>query len=323
MPRGHLFHLAALVILMQCIPWGWRVDGVIGSFLQQSGKVLRPAETMARIDATYQEERNDWDLPTVRKVVGDRPVCFWGYSQWILFHNGLSPWFSPIFQPIHTSTDHLLRLNAESLLAADGPEFVLAEVDPWGGRHPTMEDGLFIRALPDCFEFVCEEKGLVLFRKRGTVIPSDERDVWAKRISFGDRIELEPGDEPRCLAVSVRETWLCKALKFFYRVPPIHVDVFLRSGVRRTFRIVPGMCRSGLLVDPFIEDTAALKEWVRSRRGPRVEALCIRFPDHYRRYAGLPFALNQDLHLPVRSSWLYEPQFEARLFSLHRHPSNG
>src|SRR5262249_54445990 len=83
----------------------------------------------AAFHASYEEwltkEKQRFDLPHTRAVIGQAPVDVLGYEQTIALYNGLTYRPRPVFQSYCAYTSHLARLNDAFYRSSRAPDYVL------------------------------------------------------------------------------------------------------------------------------------------------------------------------------------------------------
>src|SRR5262249_19579365 len=124
----------------------------------------------AAFHASYEEwltkEKQRFDLPHTRAVIGQAPVDVLGYEQTIAFYNGLTYRPRPVFQSYCAYTPHLARLNDAFYRSSRAPEYVLLKLQTIDNRFPTLDDSLLLRSFMHRYDYVHTEQGFQLWARR-------------------------------------------------------------------------------------------------------------------------------------------------------------
>lgn len=272
----------------------------------------------AEFDYLVGVARNRRQLPHMRALVGTDTIDIQPPFQDTLLLNDMNWRPRPIFQPYAVLTDHLQRLNGEFLESDRAPEWFILKPQAIDGRLQTMEDAAALIVVARDYSPMLEEEGMLLLRrtpqKRDGKVPEVVID---RELHFGERLDLS-GLEPgiHLLQLDAPQTWRGRLRAFALRPVPLHG--VLSSGDRReiTVRLVPGMLRTGAIIDPLIEDK---EDWVRFFDGhaDRTTAFTLlptdspsAYPETLRvRILRSPF---RPAHVELRADWAKRfPMFET------------
>jgi len=238
--------------------------------------------------AGYREERaeivekrkTEHALPRTRERVGLGSIDMVSFEQAYLFLNDLDWRPRPVIQGYCAMTPELLLRNARFLASADAPIWVLFRLESIDGRLTTMDDGLLLQELARDWRPVLEERELLLLRREPRTESADPPVVvLERRIGFGERVELPlGGGKCHVLALDIRYTLAGRLAKALFRAPPIHLGIETDGGETFEARIVPGMMRTGAIIDPYLQSQKHWRDWASGRPVHRTLAVTVRDP---------------------------------------------
>jgi hypothetical protein len=181
---------------------------------------------------------------------------------------------------------------------------VLFHLDTIDQRLPTIDDGLVLQILARDYEPVLLENANLLLRRETKRALRGQRELVLERtIAFGEPVDFGALAGPcHVLELSIDSTLAGRLETALVRAPPLTMKIEDPSGLATTVRIVPGMMRTGAIVDPLILDHDQWVDWVVNGRGTRLGRLTV--------------------ELPAKPS-MYEPRIGLKLWrddSLAQHP---
>ena len=201
-------------------------------------------------------------LPRVRAVVGDRPIDMVSYRQGVLFLNDLRWTPRPVFQSYLTFTPALMEVNAQFLRSERASEFILFCPETIDDHLLSMDDALALQVIARDYELVLAENNYLLLRRNPRGRPERAPEVQIeKEVAFGEDFDLS-GLQGTChvVKIDIAPSLRGRAMTFLEKAPALFARVELDSGATRTVRIVPGMLRAGVLIDPYLETD---RDWAR------------------------------------------------------------
>ena len=224
--------------------------------------------------------REEFALPRARQVVGQRPIDVINWEQSTLIVNGFHWKPRLTFQSYSAYTPRLLELNARAFEGEDALEFLLFKLQAIDGRMPTMDDGLALQAIARDYEPVLAEKGLLLLRRNPRSEPGPPMDTQLERtIEFDETVDLS-GLAGQCHALSldIEYTLLGRIRTWIDHAPPLFIELHTDTGEVRQYRIVPGMMKTGVILNPLMDTTEDWRDWYTGVDLPRVVALRVLSP---------------------------------------------
>jgi hypothetical protein len=226
-------------------------------------------------------------LPKVCHEVGREPIDMMSFEQGLIFLNGLEWRPRPVFQSYVTFTPELLRANAEFFESERAPRYVLSKLETIDERLATMDDGLALQVVARNYRPVLVESDVVLLRRDPSIRKSEPPRVVARRTcKFGERVDLaalEGGSH--VLKLDVRYSLWGRLRTMIHNAPPLWMSVQTAEGGVPPVRIVPGMMRSGALVDPWIDTQDRWIDWLSQSAHLRVSSFAIDVPESPAMYA--------------------------------------
>ncbi len=252
--------------------------------------VFLPLASRATLEAARAERAQRFDLPRIRERVGTDPIDVVNFHQGVALLNGLNYVPRPVFQSYVAFTPQLQELDVRWYESTAAPRWVLFKLETIDDRLPAMEQSRLFETLLRWYKPVLAERRELLLERRAQALPPAQRTRELEReIGFGEELALPATRaEARLLTLDVRTKPLGRLAQFLYRAPELHLSLRDEFGNQRTLRIVPGMMRTGVLIDPFVPSGDG---WAQFLVGGR-----------------LPRTLSLKLLVPPGWEWMYEPQ---------------
>ena len=223
-----------------------------------------------------------FDAPKIRAAVGDRSVDMFSSEQGVLFLNRLDWRPRPVFQSYSVFTSELSQVNARFLESERAPEFVLFRSGTIDRRFPNMEDSASIGVLLRDYRAVEAENGYLVLRRREDaprVAKDERRTVLETKVGFGESFELGTLDGvPHLLSLDIRASFTGRLRALLDQDAPVFIEVEDVAGLRSSFRIVPAMMKSGVLIEPWLPTHDAWMRFAMSEQVPHVARLRIVAP---------------------------------------------
>lgn len=284
-----------------------RPSVLLSRLLANERIVLSPTRLERYLDKWQENLADEWDLPEIRRLVGEDSIDLISLSQGVVFLNRLNYHPRPIFQSYSAYTLDLLEWNAAFYRSEKAPAFVLCLWLPIDERFPTMEDAPTLLELFRRYRFVTQEKGILLLKRRSddSDLSEVERPILMQRtIAFGEEVRLdELGAEPKLCSIHIDYTLSGRLTKALFRSPAVFLDVDTIDGNSHSFRLIPAMAQSDFLVDPLLRNQKDFLALYTGQPLPRVRSFSIRLSSEaqgsfcdrvtitVRSYEGLPVTL--------------------------------
>lgn len=245
-------------------------------------------------EAEREQHRRDFDLARVRATVGDATIDSVSYEAGLVILEDLHWKPRLTVQGYSAYTPSLLEGNADCLRGDRAPKYVLFNPDTVDSRLPMMDDGEVLQVLARDYEPLFVEHGRLLMRHAPRPEPPRPPEILMERtIRFGETVDIGAfGGECQLLALDIRYTASGRIRKMLDRAPPLFIDIRTSHDDTARFRIIPGMMKSGVILNPLMGN---LDQWMR---------WMVREP--------LPWIASFRLVSP-RSPSMYEPEVHLRL----------
>ncbi len=214
----------------------------------------------ARKRALFEEQ------PLLARI-GNRTVDLVGNEQGLVIDADLNYRPRPTFQNYVASDARLEKINATYWRTSDNPAAVLQLLDPIDGGLPTAADSQTILYLLSHYQVEAEAWKMVLLTKR--LVPSavQHGQSTQHRIRFDQSIVLkDTGGRALVAQMSLPLNFLGRLRAFLYKPPIVHMELHLRDGSSRTYRVNPPTLERDFLFSPVAETASQL--WQIRRGAP-------------------------------------------------------
>jgi len=186
---------------------------------------------------------------------GSTDIYSYNQSYLIASGNNWNP--RPILQSYSAYTPSLALINRKHLLSDKAPDSIIFRVEPIDGRIPSIEDGASWPVLLTYYQPSVLENGfLYLHKKQSSVKVQEETVISNGSYSFGDAVSIPSEPDPIFTEISIKKSVIGKLVEIFYKPSQLQISINLEDGTTKTYRIIPGMAKSGFLISPLIENTA-------------------------------------------------------------------
>lgn len=237
-------------------------------------------------DNTVANRRQQYDLPNIRAAVGQATVDIFSWEQGVLFLNGLNWHPRPIFQSYAAYTSSLLAINGDFYADKNrAPEFVLFKLQEIDGRLPVASDTEALKLILRDYQPLLNEKGYLLLKHapRGQGRVPDGKTLLTRPVKIGELLDIHTlSHQPLLLNLDIRKSWLGYLMSFFYRLPVVYLDLGTTDGVHQSYRILPTMTQSSVVINPLILSQSDFIGW----------------------YTGMPLKRVANLRVVVTPEWL-------------------
>lgn len=180
----------------------------------------------------------------------------YSYNQSYLIASGNNWNPRPILQSYSVYTPSLALTNKNHLLGEKAPDNVIFKVEPIDGRIPSIEDGASWPVLLTHYQpSVLENDFLYLHKNQSTAKVSEGSLIGKGSYSFGHSVSVPSDSDPIFAEISIKQSMLGKLASIFYKPSHLQISLNLENGTTKTYRIISGMAKSGLLISPLIENT--------------------------------------------------------------------
>ncbi len=231
---------------------------------------------------SFVEASSDASLPKMKTAVGKGTVDVYNYSTAIALLNGMRLSARPIFQSYSAYTPSLEGYNLRRYQSGRAPDFLIWKNENVDGRYPGQDDAMLVAALPGHYEAMFKEGAYWLFRKTSPVSPTppELRLVLRRTVRLSEEIELpSPIDRAIWLRADPAPNNLGRLRALLYRPALISIATTDEHGLRRTWRLLPRVARSGFVLVPTLEDGRDLALLMQGEAHARVTSFHFESPD--------------------------------------------
>ena len=236
--------------------------------------------------ASYEQACLPHALPRIREIVGTDTVDMIANSQAYILFNRLNYRPRPLFQSYLPYTGRLLRLNEEFLESERAPKYLLLKVDAIDGRLPALEDSLSLRQMLYRYRFVTQEYDWLLWRRAEPQAPIEPPEIVQNtKTGFGATVPVPGlGESPVWMEIDIRPSLLGRLRSFLYKLPLVNIAITDVSGFASSYRLVPGMARTGCFIYPNFTNSYNFRNYACTGAAPRARSFSIEVPAHLRKY---------------------------------------
>jgi hypothetical protein len=262
-PLGLLGFWLAEPALLQSAP-----AGMLDRLKISTHYLLHPGRIRTEFDANFAARRRQHDLPRLREAVGRGSVDLFNYEQGLLLLNGLDYRPRPIFQSYAAFTGSLLQKNAGYYRRPNAPDFSVVRIGSIDERYPMQDDSLVLAEFPQRYDFVFQEGGSVLLRKKPGPPPGELRRVPLADhpVVLGQEVAApEAGGHPFWLEASFPLSWLGRLRSLLYRPPILFLVTTDSRGQEYRHRVVPAIAATGFLIQPMVLSSEDFADFMRGR----------------------------------------------------------
>lgn len=266
---------------------------------------LRNVELLAALpglrEALHEQVRQTGrihQLPRVREAVGSATVDVIGGAPGHALFNQLNLRARPAPFAALVRSPAIVELNRQALVGSGAPDFLLQRVQPTEGLLPPLADSAVLLALYRRYEFILEEEGFLLWKKRTAPAgPADPVRVAEGSLALGQALELPPptGNTGYWLELDVRPTWLGRLWSAVGETREPEILLHDSAGNELRYTLLDEIASRGFLIEPFIRGEPDLLRLKTAGDLPRVTTIT--------------------LFAPASSSWRWKQRAVFRLFA--------
>lgn len=197
----------------------------------------------------------------LRAAVGHDSVDLIGYEQGAALLSGLRLKPRPIFQSYSVYTPRLAALNAAYFTGDTAPDQVLVKLQTIDRRVPFMDDQPALLAIACGYRYEETVADFARFTRLHTSEREQPGNIFPAPVPFNVSLSdtvawpLPPG---RAGKLVIRPHLAMGGLlrSLLYQPPVLELVVTLNDGTERVHRLIPSLFVDGVIVSPWIENTA-------------------------------------------------------------------
>lgn len=256
-----LLGMAVTVLLRPGTSWASYAD--LPSSVLRRASQIGGSELHAQYRAQREALQRKFDLPEVRKRVGNARIDLFGTAQGVLMLNGFNYAPRPIFQSYAAYAGALQRINEAYYLGDRAPPYVLMQLHPIDQHYPSSDDGMALLALLRTYRPVVAEKGFLLFRRDPTAVALrlPEFNGPFTRLGLNEWTDVNAGNEARLVYLRYRPSPLGSLRALTLREAKLQLEVQDTSGHVEKFLLVRAVANDGFLMTPFLVNEDAYVRW--------------------------------------------------------------
>lgn len=228
--------------------------------LSNAGELAHLPNLRERLRQNFKGYAGGLAMPRIRGVLTAEPAGIIGDRAMPAILNEFRVTPSMSFGTEFVRDDTAARRNAEAILAPDTPLFLLESNDRISDLLPPLRDGPARLAMFRAYEFLFNEQGLSLWKKRTQRINWEPRLVGEGVVPFGTGIHLPRDGEAYWLELECRPNWLGRALDLLKPLREPFLRIVDTDGNEVRYTLAWRLARAGFLVAPFFRgDIDALR----------------------------------------------------------------
>ncbi len=234
-------------------------DAVWSSARSIAHRVRHPSRTFAAFERRRGEIADEFERPDDQGRYDVYPI-----DQTPLLASDL-PWAPrPIVQSYSAYTPALAAMNAAHLVGPDAPDDIMFDVMSLDDRYPSLDDGPSWPALLSHYDYRGFSAGTSHLARSAADHPATiEAPFLSRSVAFGKGVALPVDESERVWArLDFHPSLAGHLASALFKAPLLFIEVTLRDGSRKTYRMVAGEGAAGFLLSPIIasaRDFVALK----------------------------------------------------------------
>ncbi len=213
------------------------------------------------IDKNWPRLEFDTAINTIKEktifpvLPGTTDIYSYNQAYLIASENTWSP--RPIFQSYSAYTPELAGINRKHLLSHQAPDNIIFRVERIDGRIPSIADGASWPILMLNYRPTQLEGNFLFLQKKGAIgeIENPLEPIIEKH-TFGETVNLPESGQPLFVRIGIKPTLLGRIASMLFKPSQLQITLALRNGLKKQFRIIADMAKSGLVLSPLIENTA-------------------------------------------------------------------
>jgi hypothetical protein len=286
--RDVMLAAAALAVALAC---AWHPCGYYGGYTRErAAAYVTGATAWTNVwGLMHREEvRNANRRQTVANLAPRRlparvvaamklPVAVMPWDLTYLEANDVSwtPWLT--IQMYSTYTASMDRRTAKFLASDRAPGTILVHCESIDGRHMMTDAPATWREIALRYEVQVGQDvpGLVILRRREERLAERVVPAGRERCVVGSPVKVRDSDGMLAAEVALRMNATGNLRRWFFRVPPVHMELVRADGRRDVVRIVPDVMENGVEISHLPMDGADLVKWMGGGSANRVVAFTI------------------------------------------------
>jgi hypothetical protein len=158
-------------------------------------------------------------------------------------------------------TPNISQRNKEYIENESGPATILlpatGSID---GRYPTVTDSLSWLGLKSHFQAVTNTGRLLILERRQRPLQLKLLKLEEREIGFDDLVPVPDQVADVFVKIDIEPTLMGRLFNFVYKPAPAFITIN-PDKQRKTFRLINGLVREGMLLSPLLNDLSALQSF--------------------------------------------------------------
>jgi hypothetical protein len=163
----------------------------------------------------------------------------------------------PVFQSYSVFNARLAEKNKQHLQGKAQPDNIIFKIEPIDERIPALEDGKSWPLLLANYQPIdLKNDFLYLRKKKDASAEKNAPTLLAKEQHLlGESVTVPQAQAPIYVEIEITPTLLGRAATLLFKPSQLYMTFTLENGIKRQYRIVANMAKSGFLLSPLIENT--------------------------------------------------------------------
>jgi hypothetical protein len=216
-----------------------------------NGIINNPDRVKKRFATSLENIREQFPIP---ELTGTTDIYFYDHSYVLASKNKWNP--RPVFQSFSVYTPILVHKNEEHLRGVNAPDNIFFKVQPIDLRLPALDDGLSWPALLDNYSVTGFDHDFVCLHKKDTIrLSSSYRLIYEGQHQLGMDVSIPVTLNPVFIEILIDQNFWGRILAVLYKPPQLRIQVKLRNGISREFRVISNMMKTGFFISPLVTNS--------------------------------------------------------------------
>lgn len=231
----------------------WSVESTYSSMWHGiKNRISSPNWLISEFNAAVDSLRKQASFPIFPSTTD-----IYSYNQTYLIASGNTWSPRPILQSYSVYTPELVEINRKHLLGNQAPDNIIFKVEPIDRRMPSMEDGASWPILLQNYQPSLMENDFLFLKKKENInIIEDPIKLTNEKHTFGESVNLPYSELPIFAQIEIKPTIFGRLMSILYKPSQLNILLELNNGIKKQYRIISGMTKSGFVISPLIENTA-------------------------------------------------------------------
>lgn len=162
----------------------------------------------------------------------------------------------PVFQSYSVFNPNLAEKN-RGHLAKHAPNHVIFRLEPIDNRVPSLEDGASWPLLIAAYQPSQVMNDFLFLRKKPHQLTPNKiiSSLGSEKHSLGEEIRLPFFNQPLFMEIDIKPTLWGRLTAFLFKPEQLQIELILKNGSHKSYRLIAGMAKAGFLISPLIENT--------------------------------------------------------------------